>query len=143
MNPETILHAVDLAPVLEVLAAFVAAALTAFLGLASQWIKRKAGIELDLKSNQMVNEAIERGLDFAIARIGPRARFETKNELIALAAGYVSTGVPKALAHFGITPDRLATMIESRLRYNIQPMPVPADPPGVPVAAASIPGLSG
>jgi DNA-binding transcriptional regulator YdaS (Cro superfamily) len=113
-----VLNTINLMPIAEIGITFIAALLGVALTALSRWIKTKTGVEIDLKHNSMINEAIDRGITFAMTRLKDKAEIATSSALVATAAGYVVSGVPKALAHFEITPERLAAMIEARLFFT-------------------------
>ena len=117
MDPTTVtdtLNIIDFSPLVEWLFTFVGLALTALLGLASRYIAKKTGVEVDLKNNAIINEAIERGMTYARTKIADNSTMETKNDMVALAASYAIAGAPKALKYFDIDPPRLAEMIFAR-----------------------------
>jgi len=115
MDPTLALNTIDLSPILEILIGFVTVALTALLGVASNFIRRKTGVEVDLANNAMLNEAIERAVAYARIKVADAGTISTKSDMVALAASYAITATPKALKYFNITEDRVKEMIEARL----------------------------
>lgn len=127
MDPDTITTTLDLSPFMDVLMAVLAALASLAVGLISRFIHQKTGIDLDLKHNAILNEAIERGLEFAQSKMGDgKITIQTKHRALALAATYVSAGAPKAMTYFGITEQRLIEMIEARLGVDLPDVPTVA-----------------
>jgi len=114
---------IDFGPLVEPLLALLSALLVAVTTLLGNYIRRKTGIELNLQNNAILNEAIDRAIDFARAKLQGKAQIATNSALAATAAGYVIEGAPKALIYFKITPQRLTNMILARLG----PDPLPED----------------
>ena len=65
-------------------------------------------IDLDLKNNAILDQAIDKALGFARNKAADVTTMETKNELVAMAAEYVLKGAPKAMKYLKIDPPQLA-----------------------------------
>lgn len=122
----TAANTVDFGPLLNTGIGLIEAAIVAVLGFVSLYIKRKWGLDTDLKHNAVLNDALDAAAHLAIARLGPKSRVEISNDLVRLGARYAATGAPQALAYFGITDARLEQMIEARLAKLLPPAPAPA-----------------
>lgn len=125
-DPAATANAVDFGPLLNTGIGLIEAAIVAVLGFVSLYIKRKWGLDTDLKHNAVLNDALDAAAHWAIARLGPKSRVEISNDLVRLGARYAATGAPQALAYFGITDARLEQMIEARLAKLLPPAPAPA-----------------
>lgn len=121
-------YIIDLAPHLSILYnLFMPAlqvALTALVGWAVYKITPKVLAFLHIKSevadNKRLQDFIARGIAFGLSRLGQtldgkKLEFHTKHEAIALGSKYVATGAPDILKKFGVTPERLAELVEAKL----------------------------
>ncbi|EAU40179.1 hypothetical protein FP2506_11502 [Fulvimarina pelagi HTCC2506] len=121
--------AIDLGPLVEVLlpiALSVAAAIWAVLRFwAFRLLKRKTGWDLDAMIGPIVDQGLQRGIDFATERLKDRAiggiPVNMKNQAIETVADYAIDKLPDALRHFGLVDadrrptTKLSEMIEGRL----------------------------
>ena len=112
--------------VLAPLAGYLIEIILAVLAVIAAWVgskvRDKFGVETDSKLNAVINEALQAGLAYAQVKLeegGNKLTYETKNEFVATAVEYIVKGVPNALNHFAITPERLAEMVEARLSGRI------------------------
>jgi hypothetical protein len=80
----------------------------------NKWIK----VKLDESSRQALEGALHKGATWALGKARDatsKVDVHTKNAAIAMAANYVVSSTPDALARFGITPDRLKELVEARV----------------------------
>lgn len=113
---------IDFTPLISVVIEIAASLLMIFAILAVRALQRKFNIEADEKMNGRINEAIERAIDFAEAKLKEKGKgvvVDTKHEAVAEAVNYVIAGVPKAIGHFGLTPERIAEMVEARFKDKL------------------------
>lgn len=121
-------YVIDLAPHLGILYSLsmpaLQVALTALVGWAVYKITPKVLAFLHIKSevadNKRLQEFISRGIAFALSRLGEtlsnrKLEIHTKNETIAMGANYAATAAPEILKKFGVTPERLAELVEAKL----------------------------
>lgn len=133
-------YVIDLAPHLVWLMGFLKpsleAVLTFVVTVGVVWIGKKVLSFLHIKSekidNDRLQEFIGRGIAFALSRLGEtlsnrKLEFTTKNETIALGSEYVAAGAQGILKRFGVTPERLAELVEAKLGELQAAAPV--DPP--------------
>ena len=109
---------IEFGPLIDVVIEILASLVLIVGMLAVRALKKKFDIEVDEKMNARINEALERGVEFAKVKLkerGDRLGLSTKDAVVAEAANYVIAGVPNALTHFGLTPARIAEMVEARL----------------------------
>lgn len=120
---------VDLGPLVTTLLPIVASiAMTVWLVLrawAFQLLKRKTGWDLDATIGPIVDQGLQRGVDFAAERLKDRAAggipINMKAQAIETVADYAIEKLPDALNHFGLVDGKmkptkkLAEMIEGRL----------------------------
>lgn len=86
-------------------------------GFGLSYLRDKTGIEKDGEFDKAVDAALEAAMSYAAKKIhqaGDKVDFDHENEFIELAVEYVASTVPKAMKHFGLTPEKLAKMVESR-----------------------------
>lgn len=114
---------VDLGPLVDLAIGIVAPVmLTALSGLAT-WvlykIKARTGLQIEAQQRAAVEQGLARAVSYAVTRLESRAAggipIDLRSSAIAAAAAYAQKAVPDALAHFGITADRLSEMVEARL----------------------------
>lgn len=87
------------------------------------WIVLRLNTSLNLKIDAQQRAVIEQGLARAVSFGVEQAKthlpngpvVDLKNAAIAQAVTYAQDSIPGALAHFNITPERLAEMITSRI----------------------------
>jgi len=109
---------IDFTPLIEYGITFI----VAILGVVGTWalakIKDKFKIDAESELSYRLDTIVWNAIDFAEQRLhrdGKTYTRETENELIANAANYVVNSAPEILGFFGITPERLAEIIEARL----------------------------
>lgn len=115
--------------------ALVSGAATVLTGLGSwallalrTYIRHKTGIEIDAATRAYLDHALNNAVSWGAARaeralIGKDGvtDIDLHNATVAAAAQYALDRVPDALAHFGVTPAALETMIEARLATLLPP----------------------
>lgn len=88
------------------------------------WAVSKLGTKFNLDNNEalrnLIEDAIHAAINFAIQKLheqGKRFTIETEKESLAMIVNYVINSIPEALAHFGITPERVEEMVKARLNH--------------------------
>ncbi len=116
-----------LAPLLDQLVPLLGAAMLAVGSYAAKRAADWLRLSNDAQVRGYLNEVIENAVSWAeadmkarLARIGPvgeapKPTADDWHTAVDSAAGYVATRVPDALAHFGITPQGLRRIIQTRL----------------------------
>lgn len=121
-------YVIDLAPHLGLLYSLLMPTLQVLLTAAVGWAVYKITpkvlaflhIKSEVADNKRLQEFIGRGIAFGLSRLGQtldgkKLEFHTKHEAIALGSKYVATGAPDILKKFGVTPERLAELVEAKL----------------------------
>jgi hypothetical protein len=121
-------YIIDLAPHLSLLYNLFMPALQVLLTAVVGWAVYKITpmvlaflhIKSEVADNKRLQEFIGRGIAFGLSRLGQtldgkKLEFHTKHEAIAIGSQYVATGAPSILKKFGVTPERLAELVEARL----------------------------
>lgn len=111
---------IDLTPILEIVLTLLGALLTWVAYAVRSYIQNKIGLELNVLNNKNVDDAIDRGLAYARAQLSDHTTIDVRNDLVALALGYVVQGVPRAIETFGLSEQRLEEMILARLGVDQQ-----------------------
>ncbi|MGO4337890.1 hypothetical protein AB4037_23520 [Labrys sp. KB_33_2] len=117
--------------------AALAALVTALIAWGAQAVQKFLGIQLDKSSRDALHSAAMTGVNMALSRLGQSAAnitFDAKSAVIAQAIEWVESSVPDALKHFGLTPEQLEALIESKLGIAaaattpavVAPAPAPA-----------------
>lgn len=120
---------VDIMVILEALLYLVGAGVGVVAMVALNKVADKFNVDIDGKRNDLIDQAIERGIAFAKQKLVERGTdldFKTENEFVLSVIEYVIQGVPKALTHFGLTPERVEEMVRSRIAGQL-PRPKPED----------------
>lgn len=123
--------------IIPYLEAALAALVTALIAWAAQAIQKWLGIQLDQSSRDALHSAAMTGVNMALSRLSQSAAnltFDAKSAVIAQAIEWVESSVPDALKHFGLTPEQLEALIESKLGIAaaastpaaVAPAPTPA-----------------
>lgn len=78
------------------------------------------GLRVDAERREVVDQVLARAVAYGLEQTRymkgqMNLSVDVKREAIAFGAQYAMDSAPQALAHFGITPKRLAEMIEARL----------------------------
>lgn len=86
------------------------------------WVSAKVtkltGIQIEAKHREALQSALQNGVNYGINKAGGWAAtkdFDLKNQALAAAVKYVLDSVPDAIAHFGLTPEKLAQLLEAKL----------------------------
>ena len=115
---------VDFGPLANLALEYVAPALGSILLGLGAWvlaaIRKKTGWQIDAAAGAILDRALEQAVNYAVVRLQDHKiggiPIDTKSEAVATALGYAQRSIPDAVAHFGITPDRLEEMVEARLQ---------------------------
>ena len=82
-------------------------------------IRKSKELEIDAGHRAAIEKALRQAATYAVGRLDDRAKggipIAVKSQAIEIAAEYAIDSVPDALKHFGISPERLKSMAESRL----------------------------
>lgn len=111
-------NAIELAPLTGYLTEIIMAVVTVMIGFAANAFRKKMKIEQGGALDDVLDRAIQYGIHYANIKLdekGKNLTYETKNEFLADVVEYVVKGAPSALNHFGLTPERIAEMVEARL----------------------------
>jgi hypothetical protein len=114
---------VTLQPLVDVgfqLAVAVAMAVVPFFaGWIAVRINSVLGLKIDAQHRAVIEQGLVRavnyGIEFARTKLPTTTAVDVKSAVVAQAVNYAMASVPDALKHFDITPERLRTMIESRI----------------------------
>jgi hypothetical protein len=114
---------IDFTPIASILVEI----LVVVLGVLGSYLIYKVKKHFDITDNgvlnDLLNEAVTRGVDYAEVKLrqaGKSVTVETSNEAVATAANYIIKGVPKAIAQFGLTEERIKEIVESRLNEKLK-----------------------
>lgn len=81
--------------------------------------ERKTGIHIDDSTRAYLDKAIEAGIELGKVKITKYTEgyndVQLRSQIAAETLTYVSDMVPDAIAHFGLTPEKLKALIDSRL----------------------------
>lgn len=120
----------DLSPVLtglvEALCAVLAALAVPIFWAGWGWLQNRfklSALEIDDATRATVDQGLQKALGYGIAQLHAEAAaltgggltIDVKSQILKNAASFALDHIPDALAHFGITPDQLAGMVEARL----------------------------
>jgi hypothetical protein len=110
---------IDITPITDLLIQTLLVLLAAFGSFALNELKNFLKIKKDSALSNRLDGCLHRGLDLAERRLSAMAeaygKVHTSNQVLELAGAYVVQQMPDTLKHFGITPERLAQMLEARL----------------------------
>lgn len=121
MDPTVATEVIEFGPTLSVILQGLAGVLLAVGTWAVKLLADKLGLEKDDKVRQYLNDAIKNGVEFGKKKAKEElsdadwTRIETKNVLLAHAAGYVLSKVPDAVKRFKLTEDDIKDLIYSRI----------------------------
>lgn len=99
------------------------------------FLKEKTGIEIQAQYIETVQSALEKGVQYGMAKVRPlaadRAKVDIENDLLFHAANYVVKQVPDALAGLGITKEQVCEMVMARIEDTkpndvVAPGPAPS-----------------
>lgn len=115
---------ITLAPVVDLLAPYLAALAAGVLGWISKRLNEWLGVEIDSRSREALHSAAMTGLDKAVAAVrerGEDVRVDLRSPVIAEAAEWVLTkGAPGAVKRFGLTPHDVETMVRAKLPHALR-----------------------
>lgn len=116
---------VDLSPVIDVLVWTVGGALSALAGWALLAVSKLLGLKSDSEVRRYVQDAVNRGIDYAVTRAAEYARQKSKitlrSEAIEIAVEYVLRAVPDGVKQLGLDRDRVRAMVDARLPSDSAP----------------------
>lgn len=102
-------------PLLTELLSILIAALVGFLTVKlNKWL----GLNIEAKHREALQLALKNGALAGLSKVqsmSANSTIDVKSEIIAQALVYASKSAPDAIAHFGLTPQRLREMIEAKL----------------------------
>lgn len=102
-------------PYLEIV---VSAVITALIALIATVMQRTFNVTLTADNRNALHSAAVSGVNMALSKLGTKVQdlqFDTKSAVVAQAIDYIETSVPDALNHFGVTPQFLEDLVESKL----------------------------
>lgn len=105
----------SLAPLIR---AFGESCIAALLGWVAVRIHRWTGLQIEARHREALHSAAVTGANLALDRLGERAgntSIEVRSAVLAEAYDWVVRSTPDALAYFGLGPDRVRQLIESKL----------------------------
>lgn len=136
--PDTIVSAGPLFQLVEpYLVSGLGALVTALIAWAAALVQQWVGIKLDQSHRDALHSAAMTGVTMALSRIGVAANsltIDTKSAVVAQSIAWMEKSVPGALKHFGLTPDKLADIVESKIGALIS-APAAVAIPAIKVAA--------
>jgi hypothetical protein len=116
---------VDLSPVIDILVWTIGGALSALAGWALLALSKLLGLKSDSEYRQYVQDAVNRGIDYAVNRAAEYARQKSKipvrSEAIEIAVEYVLRAVPDGVKQLGLDRERVRAMVDARLPSNPTP----------------------
>lgn len=115
---------VDLMPLLVGTYEFLKPALTIVImflaALAIEKVRSHFKIKSEVLSNDRLQDILGRGISLGLSRLdqslkGKSLNVNVKNEVVRLGIEYATASAPETLKKFGVTPERLAEMVEAKL----------------------------
>ena len=91
---------------------------TALIAWAAAAFQRWTGVRIDQAHREALHGAAMTGVNMALSKLGVAASglaIDVKSAVIAQAIAWMEKSVPGALAHFRMTPDKLADLVESKI----------------------------
>lgn len=128
MEP-AVVSEVSFDPLLQAAVQYLEVLLLALGGILATWLTRKLnqwfGVQVEANHRDALERAINSGLQlgakkvrekvFDPTRTKPLASIELKSEALATTLNYAIASTPDAIKKFGISPERLAEIIEARM----------------------------
>lgn len=122
------LYSVDIGPVIITLIELIFAGLAAvalfFTNKFYNLFEEKTGIEIDDKTRSYLDDAINKGLDWAEEQARKKGVMikdpNLQSKFVADAVQYVVIAVPSALERFDINEDRVKSLVEARLKKYVE-----------------------
>ena len=110
---------VDFKPLVDLGLRFLAA----IIGVLGAWaiarVMKLLGVQSDNALGERLNLALEKAIAYGAGAVGAKLdghlSIDVKNEIVASASRYAVDKVPDTIAHFSITPQKLAEMLHARL----------------------------
>lgn len=102
--------------------------ITGLIGWGAVLIKSWTGIQIEARHREALHSALMTGVTKALARLGVRAEgltVDLRSQVLAEAVEWAEAAVPDAIAHFGMTPDRVAALATAKLGQLIAAAPPP------------------
>lgn len=113
------MNTIDLSPLLPVVSSIAVALLSTLGAWAIKRFAAKLKLDIQGQNAELVESALNNGLNLAFTKLGqvagPHLKIETKSQILAQAASYVTGHVPGALAALQIDGPKLAQKLEARL----------------------------
>lgn len=115
---------VDLMPLLVGTYEFMKPALTIVImflvALAIEKVRSHFKLKSEVLSNDRLQDILGRGISLGLSRLdqslkGKSLNVNVKNEVVRLGIEYAMVSAPETLKKFGVTPERLAEMVEAKL----------------------------
>lgn len=115
---------VDLMPLLVGTYEFMKPALTIVImflvALAIEKVRSHFKLKSEVLSNDRLQDILGRGISLGLSRLdqslkGKSLNVNVKNEVVRLGIEYATASAPETLKKFGVTPERLAEMVEAKL----------------------------
>jgi hypothetical protein len=107
----------------------VSAGVVAVLGWLTALFKQWTGIQIEARHREALHSAAMTGVAAAFNRIGQRAdmiTLDVRTAVVKEAVDWVFKSVPDALGYFKLSPETLATLVESKLNLLLQTKVQPA-----------------
>jgi hypothetical protein len=121
--------AVNFSPIINV----VVEILAAFLMLLLSWVVTLIADRLKLSKDSAIRAYLSSAVDNAIQygkqkaeAAGAGATVKIDNQVVGHAVDYLVAHVPDALAHFGLTPDKVANLVKARAGWLTSDTPLAA-----------------
>lgn len=119
---------ITLQPIWEGLVPYIVAALgtiiTAVVAWAGVLLNRWTGANLDKQAREALHSAAMTGVNLAIHQAGTlveKMTITTKNQIVARGVEWVMQSVPGAIARFGLSPEQLGHIVESKIPLPVSP----------------------
>ena len=117
--PDTTVSAAPLFQLVEpYLVSGLGALVTALIAWAAAAFQKWTGVRIDQAHREALHGAAMTGVAMALSKLGVAAdslTVDVKSAVIAQTIAWVEKSVPGALAHFEMTPDKLADLVESKI----------------------------
>ena len=101
----------------------ISAAVVAVLTWLAELFRRSTGIQIEAKHREALHSAAMTGVAAGFNKIGEAAdalTINAKSAIVAQGVDWVLKSVPDAMAYFNLTPQSLATLVESKLTLLLQ-----------------------
>jgi hypothetical protein len=115
---------ITLQPLWEGLVPYIVAALGAIITGVVAWagvlFNQVTGARLDAKAREALHSAAMTGVNLAIQQAGGlvgKVSITTKNQIVTRGVEWVLQSVPGAIARFGLSPEQIGHIVESKLPH--------------------------